>query len=93
MKDWKWQKATNKVRERQSSNDTYISAHLALLAVHDTNPQHQFLCVVIVEDAIQIVAKASGDLLGNLFHRQFLVRHTLAVQFDSVEERKGCLCA
>lgn len=64
------------------------AAHLIRLAVvprHQSNSQHQLLCVVVVEDAIQILSKVAGDLVRDLLHRQLLVRHPLAVQLETEE--------
>lgn len=54
-----------------------------LLVIHDTNAKDQLVGVVVVEDAIQVVAEAGIDFLGNLFHGQLLVCHTLAIQLDT----------
>lgn len=60
-----------------------VVLELVVLVVHDTNAQHQFVRVVVVEDTVQIVTKSSVDFFRNLFHGQFLIRHTLAVQLNT----------
>jgi hypothetical protein len=62
-------------------------SEFAVVAVHYANSQDQLLRVVVVEDAIQVVTEAGVDLLGYLFHGQFLVGHPLPVQFDAQQPR------
>ena len=49
----------------------------------DPDPQHQFVGVVIIKDARQLVLKLGVDPLGNVGHRQLLVDHHLAVELDA----------
>jgi hypothetical protein len=65
-----------------------IVLKLVVIRVHDTYSQHQFLCIVIVKDAVKIISKASLNLFRNLLHGQFLVCHTLSVQLDAEEPRR-----
>ncbi len=60
---------------------TYI-LEFAFITVHNTYSQHQFLSIVIVENAVEIIAESSVDLLCNLLHGQFLVSHTLAIKLN-----------
>jgi hypothetical protein len=65
---------------------TYILV-LLFLAGHESNTEHQFLGVVIVEDAVEVLTKVSADLVSDLLHRQFLVGHPLSIQFQTKEPR------
>ncbi len=65
---------------------TYILV-LLFLTGHESNTEHQFLGVVIVEDAVEVLTKVSADLVSNLLHRQFLIGHPLSVQLQSKEPR------
>lgn len=60
-----------------------IHSEFVVAFVHNSNSQHELLRVVVVEDAIEIVTESSVDLFGNLFHRQFLVSHSLSVKLDT----------
>lgn len=60
-----------------------IVLEFVVFVIHDSDAKHQFVCVVVVKYAIQIVSKTGINLFGNLFHCQFLVCHSLAIQFDS----------
>ena len=55
---------------------------LAVVRVHDADAEHELLGVVVIEDAVEVVAEAGVDLLADLLHGQFLVRHPLPVQLD-----------
>lgn len=56
---------------------------LFAFAVHDANTQNQLVGVVVVEDAVEVVAEAGVDLFGDLLHGELFVRHTFAVQLDT----------
>ena len=60
---------------------------LLFLIGHESNTEHQFLCVVIVEDAVEILTKVSADLVSNLLHGQLLIGHSLSVQLETKEPR------
>lgn len=68
-----------------------IHSELVVALVHDSDTQHKLLGVVVVENAVQVVTETSVDLLGDLFHGKFLVRHSLSVEFDT-EKPWGDLC-
>lgn len=65
---------------------TYILV-LLFIAGHESNTEHQFLGIVIIEDAVEILAKVSADLVSNLLHGQLLVCHSLSVQLETKKPR------
>ena len=69
---------------RLTSTCTYVLVFL-ILAGHESNSEDEFLRVVIVKDAVEVLAKVSADLVSDLLHCQLLVRHSLSVQFKTEE--------
>jgi hypothetical protein len=50
--------------------------------------QHQLLRVVVVEDAVEVVAEVLRYLFGYGLHGQLLVGHALAVELDAEQPRR-----
>lgn len=44
-----------------------------VVAHYNTDSEHKFLGIVIIENAVQIISKSRVDLLRNLLHRQFFI--------------------
>lgn len=61
----------------------YISLVLLLIAVHEPNAEHKLLCIVIVEDAMEVLPECGTDLLCDLLHGQLLVCHPLPVKLQT----------
>mmetsp|Transcript_19552 Transcript_19552/g.31823 ORF Transcript_19552/g.31823 Transcript_19552/m.31823 type:complete len:341 (+) Transcript_19552:1226-2248(+) len=53
--------------------------------LQQSNPQHQFLCVVVSEDTVQVVHEVVQDTFTHLSHGELLVRHDLVAQLDAQE--------
>ena len=69
------------------SHTTHFSLVLLVIVGHQPNPHHQLLSIVIIENTVQILPKMAADLLSNLLHGKFLVRHSLPIQLESEEPR------
>ena len=61
------------------------SWNLFLIAVHDTYPQNEFLGIVIIEDAVEVITEPCVDLLGDLFHAELAIGHPLPVKLNPEE--------
>ena len=61
---------------------------LAVLTVHDPDSEHELLCIVVIEDAVEVITEAGVDLFRNLLHSESLVCHPLSVQLNPTENRE-----
>ena len=66
---------------------THVGLVLLVLIGHKSYPQHQLLSIVIVENTVQILTKMATDFLLDLFHGELLVRHPLAIKFQTQQPR------
>ena len=62
------------------------SLELGVLVGHKPDAEDQLLCIVIIENAVEVIPEVMVDLLRNLFHRQLLVCHPLPLQLQPVRE-------
>lgn len=60
---------------------------LAVITVHNSDSEDQFFCIVVVEDAVEIIAETCIYLLCDLLHGKFVICHPLSIQLNSQQPR------
>ena len=76
-------KKKKKLAVETGNEAAHVGLVLLVLVGHESNPQHELLGVVVVEDAVEVLAKVAADLVRDLLHGQLLVRHALSIQLES----------